>query len=291
MKKILIAAAMLGLTGAAYADDFTLPGVTAAGLKALAVEGPVAAAPSAGGYAAEQGGPVEFIRIPGGRFMMGTSDRYAGSEDASPRHVVYIETFEMSRTLVTVAQYAECVARHKCKAPATGGNCNWGAAGRELHPVNCVDWDQAQQYAGFKGARLPSESEWEYAAKSAGREGWLYPWGKEAPACDKAVMSGCRAEGTMPVCSRPAGNTKINGLAAGEQLCDMAGNVWQWVQDRYRNSYEGAPIDGGAVEGEGSARVMRGGSFFLDTALDLRADRRNIHNPDGRSYIGFRLAR
>lgn len=102
--------------------------------------------------------------------------------------------------------------------------CNSDKPGRQLHPVNCVDWEQANQYAKFKGARLPSDAEYEYAATSGGKN-QKYPWGNEDETCDKAVMSGkgdygCGSEATMPVCSKPAGNT-------AKGLCDMVGNVWQ----------------------------------------------------------------
>ncbi len=240
--------------------------------------------------------PVEFVTIPGGRFKMGTSSGEKVFADAKPIHAVNIKTFDMSKTDVTVEQYAECLDKGGCTEPDTGPYCNWGVAGRELHPVNCVDWDQARKYAwfkgkqpGFEGARLPTEAEWEYAATSGGRN-LKYPWGDAEAACDKAVMYGdggygCGADGTMPVCSKPAGNT-------AQGLCDMAGNVWQWVQDTYHYSYEGAPDDGSEFKGKDSRRVMRGGSFGSDDARSLRADYRDRGDPAlRRVFVGFRLAR
>lgn len=235
--------------------------------------------------------PIEWVTIPGGKFTMGTDDGEEGFEDAKPIHEVAIKTFEMSKTVVTVEQYAECVIKGKCTKPDIWcDGCNWYETDRQLHPVNCVDWDQANQYAKFKGARLPSESEWEYAATSGGKN-QKYPWGNEAPTCDKAVMFdhyegyGCGHNGTMPVCSKIYGNT-------AQGLCDMAGNVWQWVQDMYHNSYIGAPADGSAVEGAGSFRVLRGGSFSLMDASNLRADSRYLEHPgDHYNDFGFRLAR
>ena len=235
--------------------------------------------------------PIEWIAINGGKFMMGTDTVDKGFEDAKQIHEVAIKTFDMSKTLVTVEQYAECVIQNKCTAPDTGhyGFCNWGVAGRQLHPVNCVDWDQANQYAKFKHGRLPSESEWEYAARSGGKN-QKYPWGDEAATCDKAVMygkdaTGCDNNSTMPVCSKTAGNT-------AQGLCDMAGNVWQWVQDKYQNSYTGAPADGGAFEGAGTLRVLRGDSFLSSAPEHLRADNRHSAHPDRRAVgFGFRLAK
>jgi iron(II)-dependent oxidoreductase len=213
----------------------------------------------------------------------------------APVHEVAVKAFDMAKTAVTVEQYAECVIKGQCTEPNTGGFCNWGKTGQRLHPVNCVDWNQANQYAKFKGARLPSESEWEYAAKSGGKN-QKYPWGNEDATCDRAVMygnggCGCGTDSTMPVCSKPAGNTRIGGLTADKQLCDMAGNVWQWVQDKFQESYTGSPTDGGAFEGAGSSRVLRGGSFS-DGGANLRADLRNYGDPGNHgAYFGLRLAR
>lgn len=232
--------------------------------------------------------PVEWIPLDGKKFLMGTDD---GKRDATPVHEVAIKAFEMSKTVVTVEQYAECVAKGLCTKPGTGGYCNWGKAGRQRHPVNCVDWKQANQYAKFKGARLPSESEWEYAATSGGKNR-KYPWGNEAPDCRRAVMYGdggvgCGNDSTLPVCSKPAGNTE-------QGLCDMAGNVMQWVQDSYQDSYDQAPSDGSAVEAADADRVARGGSFSNMDGRYLRSDFRYHMFPfpaGSRDRIGFRLAR
>ncbi len=263
--------------------------------------------PSVGGRSFK---PVEWVAISGGKFMMGTDSGERGFENAKPVHEVAVKTFYMSKTAVTVEQYEECVIKGKCTEPGTGVRCEWGQA-RKLYPVNCVDWKQANQYARFKGARLPSESEWEYAATSGGRN-QKYPWGNEAPTCDRVVRygnggSGCGNFGTMPVCSKTAGNT-------AQGLCDMAGNVWQWVEDNYQDSYKGAPIDGSAFKAAGgvpprrengklllsippdsafsSLRVVRGGSFDDGYASAFRADYRHSF-PPGLRYdsIGFRLAR
>jgi sulfatase modifying factor 1 len=220
----------------------------------------------------------------------------ADSGDAQPVHEVVIHSFQMSKTMVTVEQYAACVSAGQCGAPATSAYCNWGIAGRERHPVNCVTWAQANQFAkfkssqsGFQGARLPSESEWEYAAKDEGQP-TIYPWGATDPACGLAVMYGdggygCGNDSTMPVCSMSAGNT-------AQGLCDMAGNLSEWVEDVYQSSYSGAPADGKAFEGAGTSRVTRGGSFKNGVASALRSDARGSDDPI-HSYVlvGFRLAR
>ncbi len=225
--------------------------------------------------------PVEWVSIPGGAFSMGTEGDVVKE--------VALKTFEMSKTVVTVEQYGECVAQHQCAEPGAGGKCNWKKTGRELHPINCVSWYQAKQYAESQGARLPSESEWEYAARSGGKSD-QYPWGKEDATCDKAVMSGydadrCSNGGTLPACSRPAGNT-------AQGLCDMAGNVWEWTLDTYQRSYAGTPTDGSAFHTYGAYQVVRGGSFRVYDSSYLRAACRHYRFIDGQfEDVGFRLVR
>lgn len=238
--------------------------------------------------AAKPGQPVEFILIGGGKFTMGTDN---GQKQATPIREVAIQDFYISPTLVTVEQYAECVIKGRCETPGTWGYCNWGKKDRQRHPINCVSWKDANDFARFVGggARLPSEAEYEYAATSRGKN-QPYPWGKEEATCDRAVMSGdggygCGGDGTMPVCSKPKGNTE-------QGLCDMVGNVWQWTQDTWHDSYAGAPTDGSARRDADSSRVVRGGSLFDGIADILRADYRSsgISGPRYDS-IGFRLAR
>ena len=222
---------------------------------------------------------IKWVTIPGGSFSMGS-----GNGDEGPVHSVTIKSFQMAKTLVTVAQYRACVDAGACTAPDGGAYCNFGVSGRADHPVNCVDWNQAKTFSKWVGGRLPSEAEWEYAARSAGKD-WKYPWGDEAATCETAVISGCTSNGTAPVCSKPAGNTK-------QGLCDMAGNAWEWVQDWYHNSYEGAPTDGSAWESPtGSRRVIRGGSWG-GGAGDARSAGRNSGAPGLRNdFLGFRPAR
>jgi len=155
--------------------------------------------------------------------------------------------------------------------------------------VVCVDRAQARAYARWAGGRLPSEAEWEYAARSGGRE-QKYPWGDAAPDCERAVFDsggmGCGRNSTWPVCSKPKGNTK-------QGLCDMAGNVWQWVEDAYHESYDGAPQDGSAWDSPSTmSRVVRGGAWIYRSPAFLRAARRgDFIAGDRYSIFGMRLAR
>ena len=286
MRKIMMVVVLSVMAGGAYAADFSELGVNASDLKGRIVAEGVIMPPVSKGYVAGNdpstgvpSKPVEWVSIPGGKFTMGTDDLGDLFTDAKPIHEVSIMTFKMSKTDVTVEQYAECVIKGKCEAPGIGGSCNWGVPGRQTHPVNCVSFAKALQYAEFKHARLPSESEWEYSATSGGRN-QMYPWGNAEPTRDLVVAS---ANFTSPVCSKPAGNT-------AQGLCDMAGNVWQWVEDVYVGSYAHTPVDGSAYEGWGDARVMRGGSIRDYTAEFLRADLRNLYRYGDRPDIGFRLA-
>jgi formylglycine-generating enzyme required for sulfatase activity len=209
---------------------------------------------------------IKWVKIPGGTFMMGAND---GAANAKPAHQVAVSPFEMAKTEVTVEQYKACVDAGVCPTPVTGESCNWGKADRSKFPIDCVYWSQAYTFSEWAGGRLPNEAEWEYAARSAGKDR-KYPWGSEKATCDRAIIPGCEGQGllsspitgkvTAPVCSRPSGNT-------AQGLCDMTGNVWEWVQDWYFSSYKGAPDDGSAWEcPTGSNRVVRGGEAYGATA-------------------------
>ena len=255
MKKTLLMI-VFGLVSSTYAADFTIPGMKASNVKTNVAAEDVTMPAAADKHSPR---PIEWVAIPGGTFMMGTED----FESAQPVHKVAIKTFYISKTDVTTEQYTECVKKGKCNKPEQGlGQCNFGVPGREHHPVNCVTWEEAKQYAAFKGARLPSESEWEYAAKSGGRD-QIYPWGNTVGTTEHAVFNSAVTES---VCSKPAGNT-------AQGLCDMAGNVWQWVEDACGGdayeTYEGAPTDGSAVEQETGyvyGRRARGGSCQTSSA-------------------------
>jgi len=241
---------------------------------------------------------IEWVRIAGGSFQMGSD---AGDSDEKPVHSVTVPTFEMSKTEVTFKQYLACVSAGGCTpAHVDDGTCRvWDGSQMvegtlpssfqgDDQPVVCVDWDQAQAFSSWVGARLPSEAEWEYAARSGGRD-WKYPWGDETATCARAVMddggNGCGRDSTWPICGKPSGNTTHG-------LCDMAGNVSEWIQDWYHDSYNGAPTDGSAWESPtGSFRVFRGGSWHYD-ARSVRAAFRYNFLPGYRSdYVGFRLAK
>ena len=159
-----------------------------------------------------------------------------------------------------------------------------------------MTWHQAGAYCEWAGKRLCSEAEWEKAARGGCElysdcksEVSRYPWGNDQPTCELAVMygggNGCGKESTWPVGSKPAGMSPYG-------LTDMAGNVWEWVEDCYHANYKDAPSDGSAwVEDCGSKRVMRGGSFS-NPGYGIRASDRDS---DGASFpyvgVGFRCCK
>lgn len=240
--------------------------------------------------------PMKFIKIKGGKFNIGTDDYKNDPSFANaqpPSYPIILKDFALADTEVTVAQYTDCVKKKQCREPLTDsfgstGNCNYGKAGRQNYPVNCVSWEDTQVFIGYLNSRrdghtyrLPSEAEWEKAATDG--KGKKYPWGDTLPDCAKAIMSGCSKDGTAGVRSLPA----VRGLYG------MAGNVWEWAQDRFHLSYEGIPADGKAWEdGEGVISVLRGGSFFNDDVKSLRAHKRAFGvSDDGDASFGFRLVR
>lgn len=239
---------------------------------------------------------VVLIALKGGSLMMGSVDENSDGNE-KPIHRVEVRDFYISKTEVTVGQYRKCVEAGICSRPIS---CDWGTpiwtdhiGNREKHPVNCVDWNEARTFAKWIGGDLPSEAQWEYAARSEGKE-TKYPWGNMEATCEYAVMSdpknGCGKDHTWEVCSKTKGNTT-------QGLCDMSGNVYEWVLDEWHDSYEGAPSDDQGwcrdqfCESTPSAsRVYRGGAWY-DPALSLRVTDRLLGTSSLRNYtLGFRVS-
>lgn len=191
--------------------------------------------------------------LPGGSFMMGP-----------PQHQVTLFPFELDMTEVTVSAYAACAS---CSPTSSGPKCNSGVTGKGNHPVNCVTWEQAATYCQLQGGgkRLPTEAEWEYAARSGGKD-QDYPWGDDKASCSYAVMwdgkkDGCGTGSTWPVCSLVAGNSS-------QGVCDLAGNVWEFCADWY-GEYAATAVMNPTGPSSGSTHVVRGGSFYDNTNQKL----------------------
>ncbi len=232
---------------------------------------------------------LTWITIPGGVFQMG-SPPGVGDDLEYPRHEVTLPSFKILETEVTVSQYGKCVEFGPCSEPYSGGNLyNWGKDGRENHPMNAVGWNEAKAFAQWVGGRLPSEAEWEYAARSGGQDN-LYPWGDEEASCKYAVIDdgvegwGCGWGTTLQVCSRVSGNT-------AQGLCDIAGNVWEWVEDDWHDNYQGAPDDGSAWidQPRSNRRGLRGGSWRYFPERCRSAARESDVFDIRDTYYGFRV--
>ena len=244
------------------------------------------------------GVPEGMALIPAGSFKMGcvAGDSNCNSSE-KPQHTVTLSAYYIDKTEVTVAAYKKCVDAGKCGAPScTSSYKTYGVSGKEQHPVNCVNWTQADAYCKWTDAkgRLPTEAEWEKASRG-GLEGKIYPWGDQSPTCTPGQPNtvvwydnggyGCGKDSTWAVGAGSAPN--------GYGLYDMSGNVWEWVNDWYGSSYYGtSAATDPQGPGSGSYRVYRGGGFYDIGAYYLRSSRRFDDDPsDAYGDLGFRCSR
>ncbi len=228
------------------------------------------------------------VSVPAGPFTMGNDGK--GNPDEQPAHRPRLKSFSIDRTEVTNAEYARCVAARACSAPLASTSKTrpryFGDRRFDRFPVANVSWHQAAEFCRWAGGRLPTEAEWEKAARGD-KDRRTYPWGDRRPDCSLANFGGpdgCGGD-TAEVGGRPAGRSPYGAL-------DMAGNVWEWVSDWYDSSYyKKAPARDPAGPRWGSFKVMRGGCF--DTAPEgLRVSCRNHDLPtSAQPNVGFRCAR
>lgn len=209
-----------------------------------------------------------LIYLPAGEFVMGN-----GAADA-PAHNVRLNAYWIQQSEVTNAMYAACVRAGTCR-----GVPGLNEAGREGHPVTGVTWAQARNYCDWIQGRLPTEAEWERAAQ--GPDGAAYPWGNEAPDCQRANFGNCR--GSLAV----VGSTLPGRSPLG--LLDMAGNAAEWIGDWYNpHYYQTAPSDNPVGPPYSNVRVVRGGSY-LSSAAQISAYARAYERPkNNRIDLGFR---
>ena len=242
------------------------------------------------------------VTVPGGVFSMGCSKGDgACDKDEGPAGGTEVDVpgFRMDIHEVTVAEYRACIEAGRCPRPkdhARNKYCNYDAAGRDRHPINCVDWDEAAAYCEWKGQRLPREAEWEKAARAGSSS--RYPWGQEV-SCKHAILDdgrtrgsagdeldGCGEDRTWEIGSRPPSRLG---------LYDMHGNAGEWTETWYApgaitERYARGDLDGPETS---KRKVVRGGSWD-ENRENLRSSFRNVKPPrSGQSVygsIGFRCA-
>lgn len=226
---------------------------------------------------------AELVLVPEGNFLMG-SDR--GETDEQPVHTVYLDAFYIDKFEVINKLYQACVEDGTCDPPRQNyffaesptkiyyGNPQYGN-----FPVVYVDWNMAKAYCEWRGGRLPTEAEWEKAAR--GTDANTYPWGKDLD-CQRANYQGC-VNRTSEAGSYPDGVSPYG-------VYDMTGNVWEWVSDRYAdNYYAKSPTNNPSGPITGQSRVLRGGSW---PRFDVTAYHRTKFAPEYNTFdIGFRCAR
>ncbi|OIP44307.1 MAG: hypothetical protein AUK47_01105 [Deltaproteobacteria bacterium CG2_30_63_29] len=260
---------------------------------------------------------LDQLFVPSGEFLMGLDaaqieksreicdiDRktcpWRLFDNEAPQRKVLLSAFYIDKYEATVSQYQSCVEAKICEVPATSTYCTWKLEAADTHPINCVTWAQAKTYCEWAGKRLPTEAEWERAAR--GVDGRLFPWGDLHPSqMNEKVgnFSGTTGKATNRmwnqvkdyddgiVATSPVGSFREGFSPVG--AADMAGNVAEWVEDHYAGYDETDLLDPtGDLDGVG--RVARGGSFS-DDSVEIRTTARRAGAAQAPyNVLGFRCA-
>jgi formylglycine-generating enzyme required for sulfatase activity len=197
---------------------------------------------------------MTMVFVPAGEFEMGSED---GEDNEKPVHTVYLDAFWIDQTEVTNAMYARCVDAGECATPDYSGSYTrdsyYGIAEFDDYPVIAVSWNDASAYCSWAGRRLPTEAEWEKAARGEGA--YIYPWGSDPPN-NNLLNYGENIGDTTKVGSYPDGASLYGAL-------DMAGNAWEWVNDWYDdNYYQNSPPTNPHGPLTGQIQVTRGGAWY-----------------------------
>ncbi|HEV8437951.1 MAG TPA: SUMF1/EgtB/PvdO family nonheme iron enzyme [Methylomirabilota bacterium] len=242
---------------------------------------------------------MDTVVVPAGEFWMGGDD---GGQNERPRHRVSVDSFELGRYEVTNAEFRAFLdgngyahrelwsidgwrwrTRENVTSPQFWTN---GSFNQPTQPVVGVSWYEAEAFCRFAGLRLPTEAEWERAAR--GTDERIYPWGDHWDA--RYANGGGGASSLMPVGSFPAGMSPDGAY-------DLAGNVWEWVSDWYEPDYYAhSPTGNPSGPASGRDKVWRGGAYVSSSPLDLRGARREFMTIDvpkflRPKFVGFRCAR
>ncbi|MFH1463799.1 MAG: SUMF1/EgtB/PvdO family nonheme iron enzyme [Pseudomonadota bacterium] len=252
-------------------------------------------------------GPVPMVFVQGGTFLMGALDSDPKARPCErPRHQVTVSDFYLDQHEVTVAAYAAAVAAGHVTAPESeahldwhGELATWGQPGLEEHPVNGVNWLQADAYCRALGKRLPTEAEFEYLLRGAHPDA-LYPWGDE-PAPTKG-FGNCACSECPP---QYAEGHPIQGCDDGfiktapvmsfapdpHGIYDLTGNVWEWCADWYGERYYGAePVTDPTGPASGRDKILRGGGHHCVIEELRSSERHHKKQGDGAVFSGFRCA-
>lgn len=231
----------------------------------------------------------EWVNIASGEFKMGCTGCY---DDEQPEHIVHVPAYDIQKYEVTNAQYADCVAAGSCSAPMSSSSSSaatyYGNHAYDDYPVIYVDWSMANDYCVWLGARLPTEAEWEKAAKGPSPEQKEYPWGAAAPTCGETngTILGTACVGDAAVVGSYAAGASYYGVL------DMSGNVAEWVNDWYDPVYYLSSPYNDPQGGNGSTgvKLIRGGGWNGDET-SLRLLTRSVNLPTAtNSSTGFRCA-
>lgn len=228
------------------------------------------------------GGPVAegMVRVPAGEFLRGSKNG-VGLKDEWPQRSIFLDAFDIDRTEVSVAAYQACEKAGACQAPACTEDGD-APESRPNHPVVCVTWEAAKTFCAWAGKRLPTEAEWEKAAR--GSDGATYPWGEGEPSCSRANYVDCGNE-RQAVDALPDGKSPYGAL-------NMAGNVYEWVGDWHHAEYYAlSPAKNPPGPWSGGKKVVRGGAFSYG-AGELNAHGRTYDRPvKAYDQVGFRCAK
>jgi len=222
-----------------------------------------------------------LVLIAAGEFTMGKDD---AAPDEQPAHRVFVDAFYIDRYEVTVERFAKFLASEDYDPPFLWQDATHGHNGAK--PVIGVDWYDAVAYCRWAGRRLPTEAEWEKAAR--GTDGRLYPWGNDSPSRAHANFGQESKKGYAGL--SPIGSYERGKSPSG--VYDLAGNAWEWVADRYdEHYYQNSPERNPSGPSIGPLRVLRGGAWNSRPTV-LASTNRNAYPPAARrNDIGFRCAR
>ncbi len=239
--------------------------------------------------------PPGFVRVPSGTFTMG-SPYGDGDPDEHPQHTLTLPGFCMQRLEVAAAEYDACITAGVCTATGTDTQCNSGRPDRQSHPINCVDFNQAQTYCNYIGARLPTEPEWEYAAR--GSDGRKYPWGNQPP--NAHLLNACGDECVQYAASLPTPETKhpmypgsdgypetspVGSYPRGASpfgIQDIAGNVYEWTSSPYCTYPQHTCSS--------QYRMYRGGGWYTEKTAAVATRNGNLMT-DRSVVVGIRCAK